>query len=117
MKSTDIIKSLKIIKKKIDRLDRKMEQLLQDANPRSKRKLYSYRLIGAYRDPEFRNYIISLRKRGMSFDHMARHIREKWPHDASKHKTRSSLHRFIASARIGKLKEFGVDFFDTNDSE
>lgn len=75
------------------------------------RKHYSHKLIGAYRDAEFRNYVISLRKQGMCFRKMSESIKNKWPDDPNKHKSPSSLHRFIAGARMGKLREYGNDYF------
>jgi len=74
-----------------------------------KRKNFSHKLHGSLQDPEIRTIVLKLRREGQSYNNIAKHIREQWPSYPKKHPSRSAIHRFMRSARSGRLKEYGID--------
>jgi hypothetical protein len=63
----------------------------------------------AYRFPEVREMILSMRRQGRSFLAIEQAIKATWPDKPEKHVSKSSIHRFWTRAKKGKLKEFGID--------
>ena len=78
-------------------------------NPSGRRRCSSQRLFGGLKDPEIRAAIMRLNGEGKRLEDIAVYIRENWPRHPEKHVPRSTVHRFLQNARIGRLREYGIE--------
>ena len=105
----EIKKDLLDIKGIVSSIPRKKLPMPYGYNPMGKKKCLSQRLRGGFMDPEIRAVILRLRKEGQPYKNIAAHIKEHWPGQPEKHPSRSAIHRFVWSARLGRLREFGIE--------
>jgi hypothetical protein len=121
MKKDQISAEIKTIKKEISdihltlnqinaRLDNKpaLPEKRLRPNPMGKGKHFSHKLIGGFRDPVVRKMVMELRKQGHQYTEIATTIRDRYPDNPEKHVSRSAIHRFYKSARMGRLLEYGI---------
>jgi hypothetical protein len=101
-------KDLSEIKERLDRIPARKIPSPAGHNPMGKKKCFSHKLMGAFKDREIRAFVMTLRAEGMKFDEIAARIRERWPYNPEKHPSRSAIHRFYQAARAGRLEEYGI---------
>ncbi|MFH1857320.1 MAG: hypothetical protein ABH845_00225 [Candidatus Omnitrophota bacterium] len=104
-----IKKDLLDIKEIVSSLPKKKLPMPYDYNPMGKKKCFSQRLRGGFMDPKIRAFILKLRKAGQPYKIIAAHIKEQWSDQPEKHPSKSAIHRFVCSARNGRLREFGIE--------
>lgn len=105
-KKEDLLKILLLIQADIRLIKQGIHHLQQNPagfNPVGKYRRFGHVLRGALCDPEIRNAILVLRKRGYSFSSIRDCLKREWP---EKYPSRSAIHRFVESSRNGRLREF-----------
>jgi len=103
----EIKKDVIEIKKTISEYPKRKLPFPAGFNPAGRRRHYSQALRGGLKDPEIRAAIIRLRGEGARLKDIATYIEEHWS-DPAKHVPKSTIHRFLQSARNGRLREWGI---------
>lgn len=105
-----IKKDLSEIKEGVARIPKRRHTLPAGANSTGKKyKCFSKRLQGGFRDPLIRTTILQLRKDGTHYKEIEAYIKEHWPEQPEKWKSKTAIHRFCTDVRNGRLREFGIE--------
>lgn len=115
MKKDQVLQEIKAIRADISKIKERLDITIKtlpppagSSNPYGHKKCFSHKLIGGFQNPEVRDMVISLHKQGLNFKKIETAIKERWPDNPEKHKSKSAIHRFCVAARNGRLREYGL---------